>query len=121
MGRIGFIHDKLDIKFLILYIASRLIEPVGIDVLTDLALCDDGVDYFSFSECLNELVDSEHMKRTEDGLYCATPRGIRNSEVCDAFERTNCKFSVFHCCQQCTGDCRFSTAALRRCQYHSTV
>ena len=48
--------DKLDIKFLILYIASRLIEPVGIDVLTDLALCDDGVDYFSFSECLNELV-----------------------------------------------------------------
>ena len=84
MGRIGFIHDKLDIKFLILYIASRLIEPVGIDVLTDLALCDDGVDYFSFSECLNELVDSEHMKRTEDGLYCATPRGIRNSEVCES-------------------------------------
>ena len=68
MGRIGFIHDKLDIKFLILYIASRLIEPVGIDVLTDLALCDDG----------------EHMKRTEDGLYCATPRGIRNSEVCES-------------------------------------
>ena len=69
---------------MILYIASRLIEPVGIDVLTDLALCDDGVDYFSFSECLNELVDSEHMKRTEDGLYCATPRGIRNSEVCES-------------------------------------
>ena len=84
MGRVGFIHDKLDIKFLILYIASRLIEPVGIDVLTDLALCDEGVDYFSFSECLNELVESEHIKKTEEGLYCATPRGIRNSEICES-------------------------------------
>ena len=84
MGRVGFIHDKLDIKFLILYIASRLIEPVGIDALTDLALCDDGVDYFSFSECLNELVESEHMKKNEDGHYCITPRGIRNSEICES-------------------------------------
>ena len=84
MGRVGFIHDKLDIKFLILYISSRLIEPVGIDALTDLTMCDDGVDYFSFSECLNELVESEHMKKTEDDLYCITPRGIRNSEICES-------------------------------------
>lgn len=84
MGRVGFIHDKLDIKFLVLYIASRLIEPVGIDVLTDLALCDEGIDYFSFSECLNELIDSEHMEKTEDGLFCATPKGMRNSEICES-------------------------------------
>lgn len=84
MSHVGFIHDKLDIKFLLLYITARLIEPVGIDVLTDLALCDEGVDYFSFSECLNELVASEHLQKTEDGLYCATPRGIRNSEICES-------------------------------------
>ena len=57
---------------------------MGIDVLTDLALCDEGVDYFSFSECLNELVESEHIKKTEEGFYCATPRGIRNSEICES-------------------------------------
>ena len=75
MGRVGFIHDKLDIKFLILYIASRLIEPVGIDVLTDLALCDEGVDYFSFSECLNELVESEHINKmpTNQSKYHIVP------------------------------------------------
>lgn len=84
MGRVAFIHDKLDIKFLILYISSRLIEPVGIDALTDLTMCDDGVDYFSFSECLNELVESEHLKKTEDNLYCITPRGLRNSEICES-------------------------------------
>ena len=54
-------------------LASIIVYPT----LTDLALCDDGVDYFSFSECLNELVESEHMKKNEDGHYCITPRGIR--------------------------------------------
>ena len=28
MAGYGFIHDKLDIKFLILYIAARVIEPI---------------------------------------------------------------------------------------------
>ena len=27
MARVGFIHDKLDIKFLILYIMSRVAAP----------------------------------------------------------------------------------------------
>lgn len=84
MGRVGFIHDKLDIKFLILYIAARLIEPVDIETLIDLSLCDEGVDYFSFSECLNELIESEHIKKSEDDLYCITPKGVRNSEVCES-------------------------------------
>ena len=30
MGRVGFIQDKLEIKFLILYVAARLIEPVRV-------------------------------------------------------------------------------------------
>ena len=45
----GFIQDKLEIKFLILYIADRLIEPVPYDVILDLAMCDSGVGYFDFS------------------------------------------------------------------------
>ena len=84
MAPVGFIHDKLDIKFLILYITSRLIEPVGIDVLTDLSLCDEGVDYFSFTECLNELTESEHINKNDDGLYCITPKGLHNSEICES-------------------------------------
>ena len=44
----GFIQDKLEIKFLILYLAARVIEPVPFDTLLDLTLCDDAVDYFDF-------------------------------------------------------------------------
>ena len=51
----GFIHDKLEIKFLILYITARVIEPIPFDTVWDLAMCDEGVDYFDFAECLSDL------------------------------------------------------------------
>ena len=37
MGRVGFIQDKLEIKFLILYVAARLIEPVPFEAMQELA------------------------------------------------------------------------------------
>ena len=81
---VGFIHDKLDIKFLILYIAARLSEPVPLEGMQELTMCDDGIDYFAFSECLNDLVRTEHLRLTEEGLYCITPKGLRNSEICES-------------------------------------
>lgn len=79
----GFIHDKLEIKFLILYIAARIIEPIPFDTMLDLAMCDDGVGYFDFSECLRDLVETEHLTLSEDGLYAITAKGIRNSYFCE--------------------------------------
>ena len=40
----GFINEKLEIKFIILYIAARVIEPVPFDVVLDLTMCDDAID-----------------------------------------------------------------------------
>jgi len=80
----GFIHDKLDIKFLILYIAARIIEPVPFNTILELALCDEGVDYFDFSECMRDMVETNHLTLSEDGLYAITEKGIRNSEICES-------------------------------------
>ena len=80
----GFIQDKLDIKFLILYIAARVIEPVPFSTVLDLAMCDDAIDYFEFSECLKELVDTGHLTLSEDGLYAITEKGMRNSQICES-------------------------------------
>ena len=66
MARMGFIQDKLEIKFLLLYIASRLIEPVPFEAMQELAMIDDGVDFFDFSECMNDLVTSGHLTLSED-------------------------------------------------------
>ena len=82
MREFGFISDKLEIKFLILYIASRLVEPVPFEVLQDLAMCDGGVDYFGFSECMADLIRTEHLEE-KDGLYAITAKGRRNSGICE--------------------------------------
>ena len=78
MARFGFIHSKLDIKLLILYILTRVVDPIDFDTLTDLVMCDDGVDYFQYAEALSELVDSGHLVLEEDH-YFPTDKGRRNS------------------------------------------
>ena len=80
----GFIHDKLEIKFLILYITARVIEPIPFDTVLDLTLCDDAIDYFDFSECLNDHVKTEHLTLSKDGFYSITDKGIRNSRICES-------------------------------------
>ncbi len=80
----GFIHDKLEIKFLILYIAARVIEPIPFDTVLDLTMCDDAIDYFDFSECLNDLVKTGHLTLDENGLYAITDKGLRNSQICES-------------------------------------
>ncbi len=83
MAAFGFISDKLEIKFLILYIASRVVGPVPFEVLQDLSMCDGGVDYFDFSECLADLVRTGHLSLDGQGLYAATEKGRRNSAICE--------------------------------------
>lgn len=80
----GFIHDKLEIKFLILYITARVVEPIPFDTVLDLTMCDDGIDYFDFSECLTDLVKTEHLTLSADGLYAITDKGLRNSQICES-------------------------------------
>ena len=78
----GFIQDKLEIKFLILYITARVIEPIPFDTVLDLTLCDDAIDYFDFSDCLADLVRTEHLT-LENDLYAITAKGRRNSQICE--------------------------------------
>ena len=97
----GFIHDKLEIKFLILYIAARIIEPVPFDTMLDLAMCDDGVDYFDFSDCLRDLVKTEHLTVSDAGMYSLTEKGQRNSQICES----SLPYSVRLRCDRNIGEC----------------
>ena len=83
MPRYGFIHDKLDIKFLVLYLMARVAAPVDFPTLTDLTMCDDGVDYFEFAEAVAELVDSGHLTLEHD-LYAITEKGRENGAACES-------------------------------------
>lgn len=93
MGRVGFIQDKLEIKFLILYVAARLIEPVPFEAMQELTMCDDGIDFFDFSECLSNLVESQHLTLSNDGLYAITEKGLHNGAICESSLPTPCAYA----------------------------
>lgn len=82
-ARFGFIHSKLDIKILILYILQQLPHAVDGDTLADLTLCDDGISYFEYAECVSELVASGHIEELEN-TYKITEKGIRNGKVTES-------------------------------------
>ena len=106
MARYGFIHDKLDMKLLILYFMCRVAAPVDFATVTGLTVCDDGIDYFDFAEALSELVDTGHLT-LEDGLYALTGKGRANSAACEG----SLPFSVK---RRCSAQLVEPTGILRR-------
>jgi predicted transcriptional regulator len=82
-GQIRFIHEKLDIKILILFILSRLPGALSGETLADLVLCDEGISYFDYAECLSELIETGHVTQS-DGKYSITEKGIRNGAAIES-------------------------------------
>ena len=80
---VQYIQSELDLKLLVLYIMARTAAPITFLQLLDLALCDAGVDYFSLTEAVNHLVETEHLS-LEGEKYAITEKGKRNSEICQS-------------------------------------
>jgi len=76
----SLIHEKTEIKMLILFILCRLPEPVSFEAITELTMCEDGISYFDLVDCLTDLVKTEHLLFT-DGKYSVTERGVRNGKI----------------------------------------
>ena len=84
MDHFGFIHEKLDIKILILFLLRRLPGEVDPSTLGDLCrMCDDGIGYFDYADCLAELVDTGHITENETG-YIITEKGARNADATES-------------------------------------
>lgn len=83
MDQLGFIHEKLDIKILILYILRRLPGEVEAETLRGLVMCDDGIGYFDYSDCLSELVTGGNVEE-KNGSYAITEKGARNADAVES-------------------------------------
>ena len=75
MQRLGFIHDMLDVKILILFVMSRVSYPVTVGEIYELCYQDECLSYFDVCTAIPEMVKSGHLKETEEEKYIITEKG----------------------------------------------
>ena len=75
MQRLGFIHDMMDVKVLILFVMARVSYPVDIQQIYELSYQDDCLSYFDVCTAVPEMVKSGHLKEVEETNYVITEKG----------------------------------------------
>ena len=75
MQRLGFIHDMLDVKVLILFVMARVSYPVNTQEIYELCYQDDCLSYFDVCTAIPEMVTSGHLKELEEQKYEITEKG----------------------------------------------
>ena len=75
MQRLGFIHDMLDVKVLILFVMSKVNYPVNPQEIYELCYQDECLSYFDVCTAIPEMVKSGHLQELEGETYEITPKG----------------------------------------------
>ena len=75
MQRLGFIHDMLDVKVLILFVMARVSYPVTVQQMYELCYQDDCLSYFDICTAVPEMVKSGHLRELENEDYEITDKG----------------------------------------------
>ncbi len=83
MQRLGFIHDMLDVKVLILFVMSRVSYAVTCQEIYELCYQDECLSYFDVCTALPEMEKSGHLELDGEGKYLITPKG---KETCGLTE-----------------------------------
>ena len=75
MQRLGFIHDMLDVKILILFVMSRVSYPVTNGEIYELCYQDDCLSYFDVCTAIPEMVKSGHLQEVDGEKFVITEKG----------------------------------------------
>ncbi len=75
MQRLGFIHDMMDVKVLILFVMARANYPMSAQELYEVSYQDDCLSYFDVCTAVPEMVASGHLKALEGDKYEITEKG----------------------------------------------
>ena len=80
MQRLGFIHDMMDVKVLILYVMARANYPMSGQEVYEVAYQDECLSYFDVCTALPEMVESGHLSES-DGKYEITEKGRQDGAL----------------------------------------
>lgn len=75
MQRLGFIHDMMDVKVLILFVAARASYPMTTGEIYELCYQDDCLSYFDVCTAIPEMVASGHLKQLPEERFEITDKG----------------------------------------------
>lgn len=75
MQRLGFIHDMLDVKVLILFVMARSNYPMTVQEIYEVCYQDECLSYFDVCTAVPEMVKSGHLKELEGDTYEITEKG----------------------------------------------
>ena len=75
MQRLGFIHDMMDVKVLILFVTARSSYPMTVQEIYELCYQDECLSYFDVCTAIPEMVKSGHLKQVDEEKYAITDKG----------------------------------------------
>lgn len=81
MQRLGFIHDMLDVKVLILFVTARTNYPATMQEIYELCYQDECLSYFDVCTAVPEMVASGHLEEVEPEKYQITAKGRETEEL----------------------------------------
>ncbi len=81
MQRLGFIHDMMDVKVLVLFVAARSSYPMTVQEIYELCYQDECLSYFDICTAVPELVKSGHLKQVEGERFEITEKGRQDGEI----------------------------------------
>ena len=89
MKRLGFIHDMMDVKVLLLFVTARVNYPVTFQEAYELCYQDECLSYFDVCTAIPEMVKSGHLEEVEPEKYQITQKGRETEELtCDSIAFT---------------------------------
>ena len=81
MQRLGFIHDMMDVKVLILYVTARSNYPMTCQEIYEVCYQDDCLSYFDVCTAIPEMVKSGHLEEVQEEKYQITEKGREHGEL----------------------------------------
>ncbi len=75
MQRLGFIHDMMDVKVLILFVTARSNYPMTMQEIYELCYQDECLSYFDVCTAIPEMVKTGHLIQLEDEKFQISEKG----------------------------------------------